>query len=39
MLKDISNTVVLRHVPVAFLMDILVYSSKVIVCADVHSYS
>jgi len=32
MLKDISSTVVLRHVFVAFLMDILVvYSSKMIV--------
>ena len=37
MLKDISNTVVLRHVFVAFLMDMLVvYGSKVIVCLDVH---
>ena len=40
MLKDISNTTVLRDVFVAFLMDILVvYSSKMIVCFDFHSYS
>ena len=40
MLKDVSNSVVLRHIFVTFHMDILiVYSSKMIICFDVHSFS